>query len=138
MSGNFFDGQFFAGVFFGVNITKVGGDDVPYRRKSPHKGFSKAEWKKRVKDFPDAVEKTLRETYASLTGDEAPISVLSQVDAIVRPVSKETRDRLNIDWQKMARDYERSNALMKLYREEMELQEQMEEEEELLLLASVL
>lgn len=124
----------FGGV---VTPTKVGGDDVPYR-KSPHKGWNREEWRKRVKDGSDSIEQTLRETYDRLTGKEAPISVLARVDEIVRPVAKLEKDAIRIDWTKLSRDFDRANAMMRLYLEEVELQAQMEEEEELLLLATAL
>lgn len=112
----------------------LGGDDVP--RRSPHRGWSREEWKKRVKDGADAVEKTLQDTYDRLTGKEAPISVLAQVDAIVRPVARQARRdiALEIDWKKMARDYARAMALLRLEAEERELQAIMDDDDEVLLL----
>ena len=114
----------------------LGGDDVPYR-KSPHKGWNKEEWKARVKEPGDEIEQTLRETYASLTSREAPVSVLARVDAVVRPVSRQVEDApLRIDWGKLSRDFDRANALLRIYREEAELKAFIEEEDELLMLAS--
>lgn len=111
----------------------LGGDDVP--RRNPNKGWSRAEWKKRVKDNQDAIEQTLRETYARLTGEDAPLSVLAKVDAIVAPVSKRVKDEpLQVDWARVALDYARYSAMMKLYQDEIELQAAIEEDNEIWML----
>ena len=144
MSGSFdhlsFDGSaggFDVDAIFGRS--GLGGDDVPRPyRKSPHRGWDKAEWKRRVKDNEEAVEDTLRETYAKLTGEEAPISVLARVDAIVRPVAKRQREAepLRINWAGIANDYRRTVALMRLRYEEEALLAQIEEEDELLMMGA--
>ncbi len=112
----------------------LGGDDVP--RRSPHRGWNRAEWKRRVKDSQDAVEQTLRETYASLTGQNSPLPVLAKVDAIVKPAAKRVAqdEPLSINWARIARDYERSNALIRLWQQERELFEEIEDEDEVITL----
>ena len=114
----------------------LGGDDIPRRRKSPDKGWSKEEWQQRVKEPDEALEKTLRAAYAEITADEAPLSVLARVDAITRPVAAPaaTDAPLRIDWQRLARDYERATALFRLQREERALRAQIEDEDDLLLM----
>lgn len=114
----------------------LGGDDVPRYLKSPHRGWNREEWKKRVKDGEDGVASTLQATYDKLIGREPALSVLAQIDAIVRPVAKqESRDvPIRIDWQRMAEDFERANRLMALAREESDLQAFMEDEDEVLML----
>lgn len=114
----------------------LGGDDVPYRSKSPHRGWDKKEWEARVKEPDNAVEKTLREAYAELTGKEQPFSVLAQVDAIVRPASRQVaRDLpLRIDWRKLSRDYDRAQAMVRLWQEERELQAAMDDDDETMML----
>ena len=114
----------------------LGGDDKITRRKSPDKGWSKEEWQQRVKEPDEALEKTLREAYAEITSEEAPLSVLARVDAITRPVAAPaaTDAPLRIDWQRLARDYERATALFRLQREERALRAQIEDEDDLLLM----
>ena len=110
----------------------LGGDDVP-RRRSPHKGWDKAEWKARVRDDQEALERTLQEAYARITAPDAPISVLAQVDAIVRPVAKKQRAPdvpLKINWAAIANDYRRTVALMRLRYEEESLRAAIEDENE--------
>lgn len=109
----------------------LGGDDVP--RRSPHKGWNREEWAARVKAPNDALEATLRETYAALTGADATLAVLSRVDAIVRPVARADIP-LRINWGRLAREYERTNALIKLWQEEMDLRAAIEEEDDILVL----
>lgn len=104
----------------------LGGDDVPYR-KSPHKGWDKAEWKRR-KQFEDGLESTLRETYQRLMGIPA---VAAKVDVIVKPVI--VNDEPKIDWTKLAQSYARSNALIKLDQEEADLRAAIDEEDEFLM-----
>jgi hypothetical protein len=107
----------------------LGGDDVP-RRRSPHKGWDRDEWKRRRKDPEDAIEATLRSAYAELTGEDAPLSVLARVDAIVRPVAKQRDPEipLVINWGKLSSEYERTNALIRLWQEEMALRADAEDE----------
>lgn len=105
----------------------LGGDDVPYHK--PYRGWNRAEWERLVKAPDDAIEATLRAVYADLTADEAPISILAQVDAIVSPVA-ERADTMRVDWQRLSRDYERTNALVRLWQEEMDLRNAAEEEED--------
>lgn len=117
----------------------LGGDDVPREwRKNPHRGWDKAEWKRRVKEPGEALESTLRAAYAELTGTDAPISVLSQVDAIVRPVAKKSRaeeaPQLRINWAALANDYRRYAALMRLWQEEQEMRALDEDDEEVMLM----
>lgn len=100
----------------------VGGDDVP--RKSPHRGWNLQEWKRRVKDGDDAIERTLRQAYADLTGEKSPLQVLVQVDAIVTPIAIQDtvlEAPIRVDWRKI--NLERANALMQLWHEEQELAE---------------
>ena len=116
----------------------LGGDDVPglfdKRRKSPDKGWDKEAYDKRRAD-EDAMAQTLEAAYARITGEDAPISVLAQADAIVRPVAKQEADApLVIDWQRMARDQERAVALMRLYQEERALQASIDDEDDLLMM----
>ena len=114
----------------------LGGDDIPRRRKSPDKGWSKEEWQRQVKEPDDALEKTLREAYAEITADEAPLSVLARVDAITRPVAAQAAPHapLRIDWQRLASDYERALALFRLQREERELRAQIDDEDDLMVM----
>lgn len=113
----------------------LGGDDVPR-----HRGWNKAEWKRRVKDPDQAIEDTLRSTYEALTNPDAALSVLSKVDVIVRPAARIAPDslQLEINWRKIARDYERSNALVKLWQDEQALQREIEDEDETLMLWAVM
>lgn len=113
----------------------LGGDDVPRYRKSPHRGWDRKAWRA-AQDDVDAVEATLKATYAGLTGADAAISTLAQVDAIVRPVARqEARDvPLRIDWAKMARDFQTANRLMALARAEAELQAFFDDEDDVLML----
>ena len=139
MSGSFQHDSFDAGSFDVDTIfgrSGLGGDDTPRRRKSPDKGWSKEEWQQRVKEPDEALEKTLREAYAEITSEEAPLSVLARVDAITRPVAAPaaTDAPLRIDWQRLARDYERATALFRLQREERALRAQIEDEDDLLLM----
>ena len=111
----------------------LGGDDVPRHRKSPHKGWDKAEWKARVQDDQEALERTLQEAYASITWQDAPLAVLAQVDAIVRPVAKKQASPdvpLRINWAAIANDYRRTVALMRLRYEEEALRAAIEDENE--------
>ena len=112
----------------------LGGDDVP-RRRSPYRGWDRKAWRAAQDDL-DAVEATLRGTYAELTGADAPVSVLAQVDAIVRPAARqEARDvPLEIDWAKMARDFEAANRLMALARAEADLRAAIDDDEDLLMM----
>ena len=145
MSGSF-DHLSFDGSAGGFDVDAIygrsglGGDDVP-RRRNPNRGWDKAEWKARVKDSQDAVEKTLREAYAELTAEEAPISVLARVDAIVRPVAKRPKPeapQLRINWTALANDYKRTNAMIRLWREEQELRAMEEDDEDVLMMAAAL
>lgn len=115
----------------------LGGDDVPrHTRVSPSaRGWNRAEYE-RQREEEGRVEQTLREVYSELTGEDAPVSTLSRVDAIVRPASRQVRADapLRIDWARLARDYERTNALIRLQREEAELRTQIEDEDDLLML----
>ena len=142
-SGNFFGGEFFDGGFFGENAifgrSGLGGDDVP-RRRSPHKGWDKAEWKRRVQDDQEALERTLQEAYASIAATDAPLAVLAQVDAIVRPVAKKQASPdvpLRINWAAIANDYRRTVALMRLRYEEEALRAAIAEEDEEIMLMAV-
>jgi hypothetical protein len=146
---SFFGQSYFGGDYWGKGVSGptpppptpgrsgLGGDDVPYRR-SPHRGWDREEWKRRVKEPGEAIERELQEVYDRLTGKEAPISVLAQVDAVVRPVAKQVaRDiPLRIDWKKLARDFDRANALMRIWREEQELEAAMEEDDEIMMMAA--
>lgn len=110
----------------------LGGDDVP--RRNPNKGWNRDEWKRLRKDPQDAIETTLRQAYAELTQD-APLAVLAKVEAIVRPVAKVTQGQPHvINWQQLAGQYERSNALYKLWQEEQDLRAAIDEEDELLMM----
>ena len=118
----------------------LGGDDVPRHRKSPHRGWDKAEWKRRVQDDQEELERTLQEAYASITATDAPLAVLAQVDAIVRPVAKKQRVAdapLRINWAAIANDYRRTVALMRLRYEEESLRAAIEEEDEEIMLMAV-
>lgn len=112
----------------------LGGDDVPYARRD--RGWNKEEWKKRVKEPGDAIEETLREAYAELTAEDAPMSVIARVDAIIRPVARKSKEpeapQLRINWTALANDYRRYAALMRLWREERELQAAMEDDDEMM------
>ena len=141
MATSFFGGAFFGGEFFNSGTPTppfgrdgLGGDDVP-RRESPHRGWDKKEWKRRVKDHEDAVEADLRETYNRLVGLDAPVSQLAQVDAIVRPVAQ--RDfgspRLQIDWAALAADYERAQRLYALERERAAWEALLADDDEMVL-----
>lgn len=112
----------------------LGGDDVP--RRTPHKGWNRDEWKRRVKDNQDAVERTLQEAYDRLTGKEAPISVLARVDAIVRTAAKRVDEDapLRIDWHRLASDYARATALLRLQEEERALQAQIADEDDIIMM----
>ena len=115
----------------------LGGDDVPRRRQSPNaRGFDKqADELRRSEEA--SVESTLREVYARLTGEDAAVSTLARVDAITRPLSAPQQKAdapLRIDWQRMAADSARAEALLRLYREEQALRAQIEDEDELLLM----
>ena len=115
----------------------LGGDDVPRHRRSPHRGWDKAEWKRRVKDDQEALERTLQAAYAEITAPDAPISVLAQVDAIVRPAAKKQASPdvpLRINWAGIANDYARTVALLRLRYEEEQLRALIEEEDELLMM----
>lgn len=140
---SFFGGAFFGGEFFNTGSSDVfgrsglGGDDVPRRvTKNPNRGWSREEWKERVKDNQDAVAQTLQDAYDRLTGKEAPISVLARVDAIVRPAAKRQQEAapLRIDWQRMAQDYARATALLRLQEDERTLQAQIADEDEIIML----
>ncbi len=115
----------------------LGGDDSPkHPRVSPNaRGWDRAEYERQRAD-EGKVEATLREVYAELTGQTAAISTLARVDAIVRPASVQAhRDvPLRIDWAKLARDYERANALVRLQAEERQLQEQIDDDDDLMLM----
>ena len=143
MSGNFFGGQFFGGGFFG-SITPaptpgrsgLGGDDkITEGLRSPHRGWNREAWK-RDQQREGAIEETLREVYSELTGKSAAISTLARVDAIVRPAARQPQPDapLRIDWAKLARDFERSNALIRLQAEERELQAIISDDEEVMML----
>ena len=139
MSGSFdhlsFDGgSFDVDAIFGRS--GLGGDDKITRRKSPDKGWDREEWKRRVKEPDEALEKTLREAYAELTQADAPLSVLARVDALTRPVAAPAAPDapLRIDWARISRDYERATALLRLQIEERELRAQIEDEDELMLM----
>lgn len=141
MSTNFFDGAFFGGRFFGGGSpvptpgrSGLGGDDVP-RQESPHKGWDRKAYEKK-KQREDDIEATLRKVYASLTGEDAPISLLARVDAIVKPASKRVeRDApLVIDWKAMAQHEQRAVALMKLWQEEEALKREIEDDDDLLMM----
>ena len=111
----------------------LGGDDIPYRR-NPNKGWDKEAYDKKRADEDSMVE-TLRGAYARLTGQDSPVSVLAQADAIVRPHAKQVVDApLVIDWQAIARSQEKAVALMKLYEEERELQRASDDEDDLIVL----
>ena len=147
MSDGNFDSTSFDGSAGGFDVdpsgtfgrSGLGGDDVPRPyRKSPHPGWNKAEWKRRVKDEQDAVEATLREAYAALTGADAPISVLAQVDRIVRPVAKRPAPeapQLRINWSALALDFKRANALIRIWREEAEMRAIEDDDEEIIMMA---
>ncbi len=142
-AGNFSSGSFSGNPGgFSVDSSSVfgrsglGGDDVPRRvTRNPNRGWNREEWKARVKDNADALAETLQETYDRLTGKEAPASVLAQVDAIVRPVAaRQVGDvPLSIDWRKIALDYDRAMALVRLENEERELQALMDDEDEMMM-----
>lgn len=115
----------------------LGGDDVP--RKSPHRGWDKKEWERLRRDPEQALEATLRQAYAELTGETAPISVLARVDEILRPVAKVDKRGeypLQINWKALSTEYERATALYRLWQEEQDLQAAMEDEDEAWLLLS--
>ena len=116
----------------------LGGDDVP-RRRSPHRGWDKEEWKRRVQDDREALERTLQAAYAEITGADAPLAVLAQVDAIVRPAAKKQASPdvpLRINWAAIANDYRRTVALIRLREEERALRDLIEEEDELLMMGA--
>mgnify|MGYP001569854387 CR=1 FL=1 len=115
----------------------LGGDDVP-RWRSPHRGWDRKEWEARVKEPDNEIEKTLRSVYAELTTPEAPLSVLARVDALTRPVARAAPQDapLRIDWARMARDYARANALVRLWREEAELRAIMDDDDEVLMMGA--
>lgn len=108
MNGNFFGGQFFGGGFFGalVTDTKVGGDDVPRRRKSPHRGFDLDAWKASQPDF----EGTIRRAYSELT--RGPLQ--AEARELVEPYIQANE----IDWEALARDTEAVEELIRLREEE--------------------
>ena len=144
-----FNSAIFNNSVFNTGVTStpgregLGGDDVPRPyRKSPHRGWNRDEWKARVKDGEDAIERTLKEAYAALTSDEAPISVLARVDAIVRPVAKKKvrpeAPQLRINWEALANDRRRANAMIRLWREEQELRAIEDDDEDILMMAACL
>ena len=127
---------------FDVDITIIpgrsglGGDDKIERRESPSKhGWNREAWK-RDQAHEGAIEETLREVYSELTGQSAAISTLARVDAIVRPAARQPQPNapLRIDWAKLARDFERANALIRLQAEERELQAIISDDEEVMML----
>lgn len=101
-----------------VSDRGLGGDDVP--RRNPNKGWNKAEWKRLRKDPLDAIEATLRQAYKELT--EGPAPVVAQVQAIVKVKPKAQEP----NWSAIAANYQRANALYKLWQEERDLHEAME------------
>lgn len=111
----------------------LGGDDVP--RRSPHRGWDRKAWQ-RAQDDLDALETTLRETYAALTNEAAPLSVLAQVDAIVRPAAHQEARHvpLQIDWGRISRDFHAANRLMALARTEAELRAAMDDDDDIVML----
>jgi hypothetical protein len=115
----------------------LGGDDKLTRGlKSPHRGWNREAWK-RDQQREGAIEETLREVYSELTGQTAAVSTLARVDAITRPVAARQPDAdvpLRIDWAKLARDFERANALIRLQAEERELQAMIADDDDLLMM----
>ncbi len=133
VNNNFFGGAFFGGGFFGATIS---GDDKITRRQSPNaRGWNRKEYEA-LRAEEGRIEETLREVYSELTGETAAVSTLARVDAIVRPsASQARRDApLRIDWAKLARDFERANALVRLQAEERELRAQIEDEDDLMMM----
>lgn len=117
----------------------LGGDDVPYSR-SPHRGWDRKEWLRLRKRPDDELEATLRDAYAALTSEDAPLSVLARVDEITRPVAKvdERVDiPLQINWKALSASYERASALYRLWSEEQELRAAMEDEDDVLFLINL-
>jgi hypothetical protein len=111
----------------------LGGDDIPYRR-NPNKGWDKEAYDKKRADEASMVE-TLKGAYARLTGQDSPVSVLAQADAIVRPHAEQSEEApLRIDWKAIARSQERAVALLRLYEEERELQRASDDEDDLIML----
>ena len=111
----------------------LGGDDVP--RRNPNRGWDKEEWQRRRKDPIDAIEATLKQAYAELTGESAPISVLAKVEAIVKPVAKVARGQPHvIDWTRLSAEYARVNALIRLWQEERDLQAEIEDDDDFLMM----
>lgn len=138
MSFGIFNSAIFNNAVFntGTQVTPgrsgLGGDDVP--RRNPNRGWDKEEWKRLRKEPEDAIEATLRQAYAELTQD-APFAALAKVEAIVRPVAKVAQGQAHvINWPQLAAQYERANALYKLWQEERDLRAAIEEEDELLMM----
>ena len=141
---SFFGGAFFGGEFFNSGTptppfgrSGLGGDDVPrHKRISPNAtGWNRTEYERQRKE-EGKVEATLRAVYSELTGETAAISTLARLDAIVRPAAEKIAADvpLRINWTKIARDYERATALMRLREEERALQAQIEDEDDMILL----
>lgn len=110
----------------------LGGDDVP--RRNPNRGWDRREWERLKKRPDDELTVTLQRAYAELTSEDAPVSVLARVDAIVRPIAKPLKRGdipLQIDWKALAVGYERANALYKLWQEESALRADAEDLEDL-------
>jgi len=131
MSGPFFGGAFFGGGFFGP--LKAGGDDAP--RKSPHRGWNKDEWLKR-KVREDDIAATIEAAYRGVMGTAPTAAKEEALNLITQFAQPDTQPRaypvLQIDWKRMAEDYERTRQLISLWQEE---QERIDEEEVLMLLS---
>ena len=134
-----FNSAIFNNAVFNVGSSTVfgrsglGGDDVP-RRRSPDRGWDKEAYAKRKLD-EDALVDTLKGAYASITGEDATISVLSRAAHIVQSETRNDPDApLIIDWKAMARDQDRAVALMRLYQEEWALRREIEDEDDILML----
>ncbi len=105
----------------------LGGDDIPYRR-NPNRGWDKREYLKRKKKL-DELQDTIKETYQKLMGT-APEPIQAAAQKIVKPTAVKTDEgvELRIDWEAIARSYERTNALIKLQQEEADLAIAQDEE----------
>lgn len=105
-----FDSAIFDSVIFdtGEDVsTKVGGDDVPRRRKSPHKGFDLEAWKARQPDF----EGTIRSAYENLM--RGPVAE-EALDIVAPHLETDTQEH-EIDWQSLFADYRAISELIQLH-----------------------
>lgn len=114
----------------------LGGDDIPYRR-NPNRGWDREEYQRRRKKEAQ-LEETIKGAYQELMGADVPETVQAQVQKIVKPTAVKTTKgpELVIDWEAIARSYERTNALIKLQQEEAELRAIADDDEEVMLLAA--